>query len=179
MNVLAAAAAFLTSLGAPTPAVPLQVGNATAVCNYPAAACAYPDRVVFGWDLAADARAFDRATSAADRRRAFARCATACDAAMASALHELVHVDRYRYLGSGDPYAGQSWFEEGLAQAVAVDQTCPMEKWLTGTHTRGCRMVGGAYPGWTARVRMVSAAVTGAAWCSPAARKWRLREVVA
>ncbi len=195
--VVVAAASFLTTSGAPTPAVPVSASDdMLAVCGAAGAeACAYPDRIVFSGGAALAARAFDRAIHARNRRRAFQACGELCSYSMLVTLHELVHVDRMRV-------AGRVWdqrFEEGLAQSVALDQVCRMERMVSGgtaveyavpAAPRGyatpprqrvavCAAVGGAYPGWTAFVRRLSAQVTGAGWWSTAARSWRLMEVTA
>ena len=85
-----------------------------------------------------------------------------------SMLHEVLHqVGMARGLEGGDDMPA----EEGSAEAVAHDLR---PAWLRKVMGRD-QPVPVAYPGWVASVRRASAAATGAAWTSPAARAWRAR----
>ena len=95
-----------------------------------------------------------------------------CDSwAVVTLLHELVHVARFNHGAMG----ADDWFEEGLAESVAFDQYGPF-MWRALGEPQPLRDDPG-YPGWTERVRLVSARAAGASWWLAPARRWRIAHV--
>lgn len=120
------------------------------------------------------------------RQRAIDRCQYACHEVMVTALHELVHVHRLAPWDNPS-YPLPAWnaaFEEGLAEAVANDQVCPMERRSLGVTGQSggipnCSLVSVSYADRVAALRERSRVATLSPHAqAPAARRWRLAWVI-
>jgi hypothetical protein len=148
-------------------------------------ACAWPDRIVLSWDAAAENRVTSRLlakTSRRSRQAAMLGCYDACMDALIGDTHELVHSARFQAYMPFTPWViGPVDYEEGLADAVSIDQACPLEHAVTGglqgpRDVPWCKTIP-AYPTYTQRVRWISAIEAGVSWPKPKARRWRLDQV--
>ena len=156
------AAGHLRSIGVNVPTFRVAVDDGS-VCGPVAVACSYPGIVYLSPDGAVDALRYYRSARHTVRwRRALAldRCADVCLTSAQVALHELVHQARFvvhpleGWVGSDRP------FEEGLAEAVAVDQLSPMIFRASGL--RGAMSPGYVYAEWVDRVWSATGGETGA-----------------
>lgn len=125
-------------------------------CGQIVAACAYPTALYIAPDTAAGARAWRRHTGHKTpnaRRRSYRNCGAVCPAAIQLALHEMVHVSRMTYR----PY--ESWldpeffFEEGIADAVALDRMRGLIYRVTGVRATFPAADWAVYPAQTAAIR--------------------------
>lgn len=141
-------------------------------------ACALRDAVVLSVEAARDAGTYAAVVARGSRRgrqAALSGCVDRCVLVMGAAVHELVHLARWRRLGEWPQTpAGQAW-EEGLAEAVARDQVCPFAFRVSGAAV--CTGAFSSYDGEVAAVRSVSGRAVGAAWWSAPARRWRLNMI--
>jgi hypothetical protein len=189
-RVLVDAAAHLTAVGVKT-VVPAIVVSDDACAADPSEArtvyaCVIPTdgTIVVTESFAADAREFAAALTRKtprNRSRALLACNSQCYEAMLTALHELVHVHRIR---RSSQHVWDPIFEEGLAEAIGVDQLCPFERRVAGGTERSGDVPFCASPGFSSAsalsfVRAVSARAVNQPWSSRAARRWRLNQVTA
>lgn len=181
VRVVRDAALHLSAVGVATsvPRVVVMEGDECGWIGFygrPPYACALPDAVVLSPFAAVEAGRYARMvarTSRRGRQAAFVACLDSCVWAMTNALHELVHVHRLRVL-DGWPLE-QVAREEGLAQAVAEDQVCPMSFRVTGAAI--CDDAVTSYEAEVNAVRAEAARAVGGAWWSASARRWRLNMI--
>ncbi len=138
-----------------------------------AAAVAYPRRILLSEGTTRGLRVTHRVMrkpTVTQRLRAWRACGDTCEWAVEVALHETAHLIQYQAGVPDGPLV------EGAAQAVSIDLYPIMVRRIIG---RAVATPAGtpsaSYGDQVASVRALSAASTGAAWRSPAARWWRYR----
>jgi hypothetical protein len=157
------AAWHLRSIGVNVPAFTVSVYSAEETPCGPRSSLAYAcaeDGKVFLSEIAAEeTRRYYRSARHAKRSvRAvsLSRCGDVCTDSASAAIHELVHVARFAVRPRDSWVATDMPYEEGLAEAIAQDQTAPMIYRVSGL--RGHNPAAMVYETW---VEMVYAVTDG------------------